>query len=496
MYPRMETVMDNELVLKEIQALVASQNSDVLKELRDSVSAIKQLADGLVRKDDPASTVSNWVGAHGTGGLFSGAGVRPDMHSTVPRPIGLSEVIPFIGSLYENERYEILTGQTATEGTRAVDICSEGPTPGKLKVTRQVIPFGTMKIDTSVERLVNFGRRVSYADLDRNVLNQNAIKSPLMPDILSTTNVNSDAGKLLYETGLAIEKSYALMDVRGVNGTVSNNADFNLWIDQFDGLDRWIRTGYADQPSGVLSPAADSIVITHNAPIGSNGTNGVSFVGNMVNAVRGVMQRSNIIGMGDFEFALVMHPNAAWAVYDAWACSYFTDKCNNGAVGVPIQRNATDITTFHDQMMNGAYLLIDGMRVPILFSSGMQWDGVSNNIFNTDFYTMPLRWRGRPLVYRQFFPLNNATANEWMASMPTERAKIINGGMYAVGMRTTNGFCSKLEIISRSRLILDTPFLAARVNDVQLTYGIQGFDAFPGMSNYRDGGQSTRYYTP
>jgi len=68
--------------------------------------------------------------------------------------------------------------------------------------------------------------------------------------------------------------------------------------------------------------------------------------------------------------------------------------------------------------------------------------------------------------------------------------------LYAVGGRTTNGFCTKLEIISQTRLILDTPFLAGRVNDIQIPYNVSSFDPYMGMSDYRDGGQSSRFTTP
>src|SRR3990167_4055597 len=136
-------------------------------------------------KHDPATVVSNWVGAHGPGGLFSRAGIRPDMFSTVPRPLGLEDVIPVVGSPMVNERFAILTGQTVTEGTRAADICSEGPMAGKLKVCHQNIPFGEFKIDTSVERLNRRGKRIDYADMDRNVLNLQDTGNPLFPSVLN-----------------------------------------------------------------------------------------------------------------------------------------------------------------------------------------------------------------------------------------------------------------------------------------------------------------------
>lgn len=455
---------------------------------------------GIGYKHDPASTVSNAVLAHGPGGLFSSQGVRPGMYSTVPRPVDLASIIPLVKSVNVNERWEVLTGVTVTEGTRATDICSEGPTPGQLKVCSQVFTWGEMKIDTRTQRLNEWGRRNNYADMDRNVFNLMSSSHPLMPQFLTAENVNTDFGKLVMEVVFALEKSFASVDVNGVAGGTSapagvvNSEDYRPWISQYAGLYAQIATGKVDSVSQAACPAADSVVITHNAPIASNGTNGLSFVQNVVNLVRSPLARANRVGMGDFNFVLGVHPNAWWAISDQWACQYNVDRCNDGAAGDPVIRNATDITEFRDAMRNGNYLLVDGMRIPVVFADGLQWDGVNNNTFSTDILLLPLNWRGQRLLYRQYFPLNNPQATAWQNFVgPLGSARILNDGLYAMGARTTNGMCSKAEFYSQTRLILDTPWLAGRLNDVQVSYTVQGYDVFPGMSNYRDGGESSRF---
>jgi len=466
-----------------------------LQELGQIADAMKQF--GLMetgQKHDPSSTVSNWAPAHGPGGLFSGLGVRPSMYATVPQPMGLEDIIPLRPSRLHNEVYEILTGQTATEGSAAADICSEGPFAGKLKVCRQVIPYATGKLDTETERITSFGRRDTYADLDRNVLNQQAVMSPLMPSMLQRTiDLNNDAAKKFYEAGLAWKRSAALVDINGVAGATSNAADYNLWITQYNGLRQMITTGHVDSVTLVACESADSRIVSHNAAIASNGVNGQSFIANLVNLVRSVKARAQRIGMRDTVFGLVVHPNAWWGITDQWACAYYTDRCTGTGAGDPVVRDAQGITNFRDEMRNGQYLLVDGMRIPVIFSDGVQWDGVSAGVFNTDIYIVPLSWSGNPLLYRQFFPLNNSSAMSWIESIPDAGIRIENNGLYAIGGRTTNGFCSRIEMITQQRLILDAPFLAGSLDDVQITYLVSGFDPYPGMSDYRDGGQSTRF---
>lgn len=453
-------------------------------------AAVELSAMGFGQKHDPASTASTWTAPHGPGGIFSQGAVRPDMYSTVPRSTNsFSSRIPLIQSRMDNEVYEILTGITATQGTRAVDICSEGPTPGRLKVCRQVVPFGEVKVDTEVHRINNMGRRIDYQDLDRNVLNFQPSQSPFVPQV-PTTNLNDRLGKQFAELGIGIELGIELVDIVGVAGSGSDAAYLNQFITQYAGLEALVKTGYTDQVSGVACTAADSIVITHNAPIGSNGTNGASFISNMVDMYFAAKERARVVGLAGTEWAFVMHPKAWRAVAEAWACAYWTDRCA-GTQYNEIQRDAMEITRFRDELYRGQFLLVDGEAVPVLLSTGIPATGVSNNVYNTDIYLIPMSWNGRPLLYRQYFPLNNAEAQQFLAM--ENDARVINNGLYAVGKRSTNGLCTKFEFYSKHRLILDTPFLAGRVNDVQITYRASSLDVRVGESLYRDGGVSSRF---
>lgn len=458
------------------------------EQLKEAAAFLHEL--GVGAKHDPSTTASTWVAPHGTGGLFSSGAVRPDMYSTVPRPTnGFIGRIPLIQSNKDNEIYEILTGVTQTAGNAAADSCSEGPTPGRLKVCRQTFAWGEMKVDTEVHRLANFGRRLDYQDNDRNVLNFQPPASPYIPQAPSL-DLNTRLGKQFVELGLGVELAMEYVDFVGVAGSSSNSAYLNLYISQYAGLENLVKTGYTDSVTSVACSAADSIVITHNAPIGSAGTNGGTFIQNMVDLYYSAKERARIVGMADTEFAFVMHPKAWRAVAEVWACAYWTDRCA-GAQYEEVNLNAMEVSRFRDELYRGQFLLVDGEAVPVLLSTGIPATGVSNNVYNTDIYLIPMAWRGRPLLFRQYFPLSNAEASDFL-SMEND-ARVINNGLYAVGKRSTNGLCTKFEFYSKHRLILDTPFLAGRVNDVQVTFRASSLDVRVGESLYRNGGTSSRF---
>jgi hypothetical protein len=464
---------------------------DAAKAMADMAVSFKDLRQA--EKHDPATTVANWAQPHGINGLLSDGTVRPRMYSTIPGLVDeVTNSIPLVASKTDNEIYEVMTGVTQTQGNAAADSCSEGPTPGRLKACRQVIPWGEVKVDTEVQRLTNQGRRRDYADLDRDVVNLMIETNQYIPDFV-TRNVNTALGKAAIEMALGLTLGYARVDFVGVAGATSNTAYLNQFIRQYQGFETWVRTGYTDSVTTQACAGTDSVVITHNAPIGSNGTNGVSFTENVVDAYYSVTQTASEVGMGDTTFEIWVNRKAWRAIAYQWACAYYTDRCSNGAVGIPQVQDATAITQARDEMLRNRVLLIDGVAVPVRVTDGIQAIGMANNNYQSDLFVMPRAWRGNPLIYREFFPLNNADAQEFVANSP--EARIINNGLYAVGRRTTNGFCTKWEFYSKNRLILDAPFLAARVNDFSFNYRAQDRDAFVGESLYRDGGVSGRLAT-
>lgn len=466
--------------------------------LRDAAKAMTDMAVAMKdvgQKHDPATTVSNWNRPHGINGLLADGTVRPRMYSTIPGLVDeITNSIPLVASRTDNEIYEVLTGVTQTQGNAATDICSEGPTPGQLKVCRQIIPWGEMKVDTEVHRLNNQGRRRDYADMDREIVNMMMEVNPYVPDFVAK-NINTELGKRAIELATGITLGYSRVDFEGVAGATSNAAYFNQFISQYQGFETWVRTGYTDAvaPGNPACAAVDSVVIAHNAPIGSNGVNGVPFTENVVDAYYSVTETANEIGMADATFEIWVNRKAWRAIAYQWACTYYTDRCGVGTAGLPITQEATAITQARDEMMRNKVLMIDGNSVPVRVSDGIRAPGMGNQNYQSDLYIMPRMWRGNDLIYRQYFPLNNAEASTFLENSP--EARVINNGLYAVGRRSTNGFCTKWEFYSKNRLILDTPFLAARINDFSFNYRAQDRDAFVGDSLFKNGGVSGRLAT-
>lgn len=471
-------------------------------ELKLTVDEWAQVAKslGLVQKNDPASTTLTAPTLHGPFpgnaaqfGIFSEAGVRPQRWSTVPTPQSMASVLGVSPSLYWQELLEVMTGVTADKGTNASGWCGNPPTVGQGKICEQAYKFGKYYVKTDLNALPEIGQFKNRADLPAEILNAvGDRRNPFVPDLF----YRWDGGprQLRYELwriGKSLEKSLENVLIQG-DITVAYTLTEHGWIAEFNGLDGQIKTGYTDAVTGVACPAMDSAVVSFNAEINGTDANGENIVQVLTDTYWGLKDRAAEFQMPDAELALLMRKEMFRALVDVWACQYNTYRCSTTVnPGTTIQEDARDTNALRREMMNGQYILIDGRPVPVIFSEGIVRDGVGNQHFKSDLYIVPISWNGLPLTRMEYFPMDNADVTEF-ASFVGDDIVTLNNGLFMAGYRST-GLCKEYHFAAKMRLILETPFLAGRLDDIRFKFRAPIRTADPSDTwNYADGGRTYR----
>lgn len=452
------------------------------------------------QKNDPASTTLTGQALHGPFqgsssqfGLFSYPGVRPQRFSAMARPDSWWNVIPIVRSEYHNEILEIMTGQTAGSGNNASGFCGDPPVAGNLKTCQQLYTWGDFYMKTTLNAGALVGQLRNRADVPAQILNAAPDnRNPFIPDIMyRLADTRSTLQSELFKLGVEMERNTELVGIQGVAATQNNT--YRGWFTQFAGLDRLIKTGYTDQVSGYACGAADSAVVAYNADIAGTNSDGSgrTFVETVTETTRAMKKRASQVGMSGTQWVILMRSEQFQRACDVWACQYAINRCSSGVVGSPVQRDGMAIQTLRLEMMAGQYLWIDGEQWPVVFSEGIPNFATANNNYSADIYIVPISWQGRPLIYAQYYPMDNQYTQEWMNNFGLQTASILNNGLFLVGYRST-GLCIEYHFQARMRLILETPFLAARVDDVSYSYYEPTRQAIPGASLYQDGGISYR----
>lgn len=458
---------------------------------------------GYEQKHDPASTTLTGVQTghvyHGFGslgnvfGVFGAAGVRPEMFSALPRPFSLARLLTPEPTEFTDEIYEILTGQTASAGTNAVDFCGNPPGVGDLKVCQQIFKFGKYYIKTNLVPIADLGERRDRRDVPRDILNAAPIQNPLVPDIMWRLDDTMSQARLeFFKIGIDLERTLENVLITGSNTQASTATEIG-WIAEPSGLDNQIKTGYIDAVTSIACPAADSIVETFGVDVGATiaGGDGRNIVQTFHDVYYAAKQRASVVGMEGVLFAWVGRQEAFRSIVEQWACQYATYRCTTGTAGNPVTQDAREAGELRIAMLNGQYLLIDGVAVPFIFSEGVPQGTPAANTLESDVYLVPVSWQGMNLLRLQYKKLDNQYANEFISITGGDDYAFLNNGMYLVFSRSSGG-CLEYHFQSKMRLVLDTPFLAGRVDNVRYTFRAQIRNATPGASFYADGGQSRR----
>ena len=450
------------------------------------------------QKNDPASTTLTgpalhgpWQGNSSMYGLWSSPGVRPGRFSAMVRPDSFLGMIPFEKSNFTNEILEIQTGVTAATAANATGFCGNPPVFGNLKTCQQTFTWGDFYAKTNLNAGALIGQQRSRADVPGNIINAAPEqRNRFIPDIMYRLDDGlSQLQHELYIMGVGMERSTELVAVQGVAGTQNNT--YTGWFTQFKGLDGQIKTGYADV-SGYLCPAADSTVVAFNANITGSSADGSSrtFTATLIETYRAKKSLARKVGMPTTVFVILMREEQFHRAADVIACGSDIYQCA-GTQYAEVNRDGARVQDARLAMMNGQYLMIDGVQVPVVFSEGIPNPATGSNVYSADIAIVPISWEGLPLLRMEYYPMDNTYTTEYMNAFGLQTAGTLNDGLFLVGKRDT-GLCVEFHFQARMRLILETPFLAARIDDVQYSFYEPIREAIPGTSRYLNGGVSYR----
>lgn len=468
-----------------------------------SVEDIRAIAEavGITQKNNPASTTVTaptlqgpFPGNTSQLGPFSAYGPRPERFSALVRPRSLARLLALNSSVYHEEILEIMTGVTAAAGTNATGFCGDPPTVGQGKVCEQIYKWGRYMVKTDLEAIPEIGTLRSRFEVPGEILNSGPTANPLVPDILyRMVDTRSPLQYGLWRIGVQLERVLGPVLVLG-DTTLNSTQTHHGFISEFKGLDGMIKTGYVDAATSIACPAADSAVLNFNTSVsgtigGGDGRNITIAVSDVVWALK---DRAVEMGMDTTQFAIVMRKELFRSIVEVWACQYATYRCQSSATGTDFVNDVRDSNALRLEMMNGQYLLIDNVPVPVVFEEGIPQESLGSNQFKSDMYIVPVSWEGMPLVRLEYFPMDNQYIQEFSSFVGSDQIGVINNGLYIVGNRH-NGFCKEYLFGSKMRLILETPFLAGRVDDIAYTFRAPIRNSNPSDSFfYADGGLTYR----
>ena len=481
------------------QVTSKAQEHAFAKTVNDLVSALK--SGDLVQKQDALAAGHAGTLLHGPGGMFNTPGLSDTLISTHVRARGLGQLLPAFPTNETTPYYGFITGFGDTTGTEPNAPCDDAPA-GYMKSGTLTAKLGHMARDTQTIRLPDTIKKINRSDFtDLSLLN--SVLNPDSSGVYMPPSLN-EQGMLDMVTkaeqviaGIGMERLLSALLWSG-DGTGASDMPGGGYI-EFPGLDNQIATGQLDAETGAAMASADSLVLNFGyQDIATSDI--VEFIEEAEDFNYNLAEDT---GIGPVEGVLVMRPNAFRALTSVWPIQYNTQPemaiiaGSEARVIIDARANIND----RDAMRNGLYLDVNGKRLNVVLDNGIVEENNATNPTDLDayefasaIYFVPLKVvGGLPVTYWEFL--------DHQLSVPQE--SLLNGlqtwytdsgrWLWSIDGKFT---CFKLKMETDPRVVLRTPHLAWKIQDVKYSRMVPLRDPDPENEYWVDGGVSIRNLSP
>lgn len=459
----------------------------------------------------PVSSTPTLIYGHGPGGLFSSPALERPLFSAMMLPRqGVLSRIPAEPSRNAFPLYGIITGQTATTDTGSppeatMGVCDDPPVAGLLKLCNQTAYFGRQSRMSRVFELDRMGLlndRGEHLDLEwvgnPFAPGNTAAQAPSIPGFAGgNAALNSEAGKALFEMAVAWSRDFA---TEVFTGNPTNNSP-NGGREYYRGLDLLINTGYKDAYTNIACPAADSIVRSFgNANITTNTAAQRNIYLQITDIVRQIRWNASHAGLTLDKLIIAMRPTLFYQLTEVWPDVYATTRTsvNVFSTSQPQFTGSEYLIQMRDRMRgnldtySGQFLMVDGQEIEVVLDDSIAETDVGGGTYRSAIYFIPLRAGGRNVLTLEYLPYNGARSFQEAANAfgVGQYYSITDNGRFAWHAKPPTNFCVQFLAKTEPRLILRTPYLAARLTAIDYTPISHERDWNPSGTYFADGGNT------
>ena len=458
----------------------------------DQLEAIVAYQRQTARKS-ATGTPSTAALLHGAGGLLTTSGVDQALFSTVVRPTGILGNLRWFATDITNPLFSIITGVRADTGTERSTVCGDCLTAGIKKVCTQTAVFGKYCRETREFNVNTLGARLNRHDPDDlrllNPIYSGAAGLPMQVGGLKP--LSNDIAQALVEVAISFER---LLARQLWIGNPANNVTTAYM--EFPGLDILVSTGKVDALDNTSCPSVNSDI--KDFAYQDVCTGSPSIVETLTYLARYLAKNAVTMGMDPVDFRFAMREELFYELTSCWPCTYLSFRCNTSTADTAAVLDAGDAIAMRDDMRNGRYLVIDGKRYPVLLDDGIPEDTNTNNAnlqageFSSDIYLLPFSAMGGSIatLYGEYFDYR--IGQGWLRQVPgalgADDFFNSDGGMYSWTKSRVNNCILWLAEI-QPRIILRTPYLAGKLQNVKYSPLQHTRQPFPSDGYFRDGGR-------
>jgi hypothetical protein len=413
---------------------------------------------------------------HGHGSLFGAVqvGIDPEVVSAMMHWRGVGEHIPIRAVRTLEDFLPFITGVEETSSTERSTECGNCIS-GETEACIQHFPTGLVCRETKAIKLSRAIERLNRGDIDLDLLNnQLGSDSPWHPGFAPTSA--SDIMQIYTAWALLFELPPLFMQKLSpmvYTGNPTNNVG-NAYR-EFRGLQLLVNTGHVDAFANVTCPALDSDVKDFNFGDVKTQQN-PSFYETLEMAHFYVADNARGQRLDPAQWAIVMRGGLWQILSSIIPVQSIAATLMNAAVPASfrINLNGTEIVNERNNLRQSGVIALNGQQVPVIVDDGIPELNNANNAnldpgeYASDVYVLPIRYlgnrEGMRIEYKDYrFITPEIAATD---SMIGGFYKASPDGRFSWSL-VRDGPCFKIQAETEPRIILRTPQLAARIQNVK-----------------------------
>jgi hypothetical protein len=442
----------------------------------------------------PASTMTAQK-LHGLTGTFATLGLDRDVISTHVQPYGIASILPILPSVMEDPRFGALTGFSDDIGNEPAEPCDDAPT-GYIKSCNLTAQFGRVHRDTETVEMDKVMLRINRGDFTDLILHGfqfsgDDVSSGMVPSGLSTSQI-LNVVTLSQMVSAAVRVQRLLCDHDWNGDPANNNAGGGY--KEYPGLAQQIATGQVDADTNTACPSLDSDVkdFNYNDVCGTT----LDIVEYMSMLEYYIYSLAQDTGMLPVEWVWVMRPQLWYELTACWPCKYNTNRCTGIGGDHQVITDGRENITQRDEMRRSMTIDVNGRNYRVVTDTCIFENDSTNNAnlaagqYASDIFFVPLRVTGNfPVTYKQYVDYRQAAAD--IRLLRGKEDFWTDRGIFSWALEQTK-WCYKLSLKTEQRVVLRTPQLAGRIDNVRYSplQHLRDFD--PDSSYWVDGGVSLR----
>ena len=458
----------------------------------------KAVAENMRKAQTVGAPVGPYV--HGPGGLFGVRGLSQAVISTHTQITGsLGEVIPTQTSIDTNPLFPYITGFLRSDQQEKNAVCDNPADAANMKTCIQTTVFGRKEFKTRQVEINRIGQRINRGEfLDLNLENDPLVEQMggLMQGFFGLTNQNSIlAGRemvmRLVEVGVAYQRWFCPQVYTGNPANSSAGGGYK----EFPGLDLLISRTKIDALTGAACPSLYSDVkdFSYRQVSSTADPDIYRTLSTMMYILETKATQQNL---SPVDFRIVMRPQLFFELTRFWPQQYNTDGATLTNAG--LDNLILENIRMRDEMRSGQFLNINAKRYPVILDPCIMEENRADNGaipiggFASDLYIVPFSARGGTIrsLYWEYYDYRN----DVIPAVNDVRAGAFywtDNGAFLWHLKAPDNWC--LEVISKiePRLILRTPQLAGRLQNVAYVPLQHTDDVLPSQDYWVNGGVPT-----